>query len=153
MTNSLQVFQHGALFGRNLRHWRQMLQAAAATNTEMRAARCDPIRRRLQYRHHLRFVELPMATCTPCKDTLTRQCSAYEYGLAVVSGHTTAIVAQVDDIQLKIDQGTNPRSSQPCILRGLGSECKPAALAGTVRLGTGAAERSGNGTPWTQAPD
>ena len=98
LADALEIFEQHALLRRDLRDRIEMLQRAAATDAEMRAARRDAVGRGAQHFLDCRLVVMPMLAGVAHAHALARERPGDEHGLAGDVGHAAAIVSEVGDI-------------------------------------------------------
>ena len=99
-----QIIHQHLLLGDDLLAFFQMLQHAAGTDAEVRAARLHSLRRGREYLHGLRLVEVAALAGLLGHHRLTRQCAGDEGDLAALAftaGDAAAIMAEVEDVGLE----------------------------------------------------
>ncbi len=96
-----QVLQQHVLLGGDLLVLVEMLQHASGADAEVRAARRNPVRRRLEHLKGLAFVEMPIATGLLYPNQFAGQGARDEHGLAVQATDATTVVQQVGDFQFE----------------------------------------------------
>jgi hypothetical protein len=93
-------FEQLALLCRKLRRRRQMLQAAAAADAEVRALRLHPVRRGNQHFAKGRLVHLPAPADGVKAHAFARQRAGDEHRLAVHARNASAVVREIHDVGL-----------------------------------------------------
>ena len=127
------VFQH-ALLGGDLRAGIQVLHAAAAADTEVRAIRRYAKRTRSQYLLHRRLVIVRLRPHDARHHRFAGQPSLDEYGLAVIAGDALAFV--IGGFNVERDRhGRGPNGKVAPIL-GTRRASSPRADSGGAAAGT-----------------
>src|SRR5690606_3650837 len=98
ISNALELGSQHVAFQPALPLWRDVLETAAAADTEMTAGRLDPIRRWLQHLHHFGLDDATAAAQRAEQDPFAGQSAPYEDGLAVDVGHAPPFGAERGDV-------------------------------------------------------